>query len=301
MSDVVVKALRELIPAGAARGELDRGGRTLRWVEAGAGSTTVVLDAASGTPGLTWAPVLPVLAKHLRVIVYDRAGLGMSDPAIPLAVETSVEDLIALLVAVGQGPCVLVGSSWGGLLAQRVAWAVPELISGLVLVDPAHEEFHPLVGRLADEAFARLFAMQKALGLAERSIRKSALRAAQVATGDRRVQELLIDAELACYGHKHQMRTAMAENRMVRDQIFVFRRLRASSQLPDVPVTVLSATEGLPKGMRAQWSTLQAQIAAVAERGEYLVVPEAGHYIHQSQPEVVTKAVLSVVERAGLG
>lgn len=66
VSDIVVKALRELIPAGATRGELDRGGRTLRWVEAGAGSTTAVLDTASGTPGLTWAPVLPVLAKHSR-------------------------------------------------------------------------------------------------------------------------------------------------------------------------------------------------------------------------------------------
>ncbi|MFF3787782.1 alpha/beta fold hydrolase [Streptomyces sp. NPDC001933] len=261
----------------------------------------MVLDAASGTPGLTWAPVLPVLAKHFRVIVYDRAGLGMSDPVIPLAAETSVEDLIALLADVGQGPCVLVGNSWGGLLAQRVAWAVPELISGLVLVDPAHEEFQPLVGRLADEAFARLFAVQKALGLAERSIRKGASRAARVATGDRRVQELLIDAELACYGHRHQMRTAMAENRMVRDQVLVFRRLRASSQLPNVPVRVLSATEGLPKGLRAQWTMLHGQIAAAAERGEHSVVPESGHYIHQSQPEVVTKAVLAVVERAGLG
>ncbi|MFJ6700027.1 alpha/beta fold hydrolase [Streptomyces sp. NPDC091272] len=260
----------------------------------------MILDAASGTPGLTWAPVLPGLAKHVRVIAYDRAGLGMSDPAIPFTAETSVEDLIALLTDAVPGPCVLVGSSWGGLLAQRVAWAVPELISGLVLVDPAHEEFQPLVGRLADEAFARVFAVQKTLGLAERFIRKGASRAAQVATRDQRVQELLVDAELACYAHKHQIRTAMAENRMVRNQIRTLRRLRASSQLPDVPVMVLSATEGLPKDMRARWTELQAQIASTAERGEHSEVPEAGHYIHQSQPEVVTRAVLDVVERAGL-
>ncbi|MFH9195738.1 alpha/beta fold hydrolase [Streptomyces globisporus] len=143
MSDAVVKALSELIPCGAARGELDRGGRALRWIEAGSGSPTVVLDAASGTPALTWAPLLPELARHVRVIAYDRAGLGLSDPAPQLTAGSAVADLIALLTKAGRGPCILVGNSWGGQLVQQVAWTAPELVAGLVLVDPAHEEFEP--------------------------------------------------------------------------------------------------------------------------------------------------------------
>jgi pimeloyl-ACP methyl ester carboxylesterase len=48
-----------------------------------------------------------------------------------------VGDLVAVLEAVG--PCVLVGHSWGGLLAQLAAWERPDLITGLVLIDPSHE------------------------------------------------------------------------------------------------------------------------------------------------------------------
>ncbi|WP_234376643.1 alpha/beta fold hydrolase [Streptomyces sp. CB01201] len=66
-------------------------------VEAGSGGPAVVLDAASGTPALTWTPILPVLARHTRVIAYDRAGLGVSDPAAPLTIDSRIDDLAALV------------------------------------------------------------------------------------------------------------------------------------------------------------------------------------------------------------
>ncbi|WP_328307080.1 alpha/beta hydrolase [Streptomyces sp. NBC_00442] len=301
MSNAVVRAIEGLVPGGAAGGELPRGGRVLRWVEAGGGPVTVVLDAACGTSALTWAPIMPAVAERARVVAYDRAGLGMSDPAAPLTAATAVEDLIALLTHIGRGPCVLVGNSWGGLLAQWVAWAAPELVAGLVLVDPAHEEFQPRVLCWADGAFAHLAVARHVLGAAERSLRENAARAAVRVSDDPQVQELLIRAELDCHAHRHQARAAAVENRMTRKQMPALRRLRASSRLPDVPVVVLSATQGLPKGMRARWTSLQAEIAATAAQGEHVVVGDAGHFIHESRPEAVAKAVLGVVERTGRG
>ena len=60
MDDIVVRVLGELVPGGVRRGELRRGNRVLRWVEAGSGSPAVVLDAGLGEPGsLAWAGVLP--------------------------------------------------------------------------------------------------------------------------------------------------------------------------------------------------------------------------------------------------
>lgn len=301
MSNAVVKALGELVPGGVTRGELDRGGRVLRWVEAGAGSPTVVLDAASGTPALTWAPIIPALAGHVRVIAYDRAGLGMSDPAARLTAGSAVADLTALLTEVEREPFVLVGHSWGGQLVQQVAWRAPQLVSGLVLVDPAHEEFEPLLGRIMEEAFSNLFAVRRALGRSERSLRGAAVRAAEAVTDDPRIQGLLVEAELACYAHEHQIRAAKAENRMIPREAATLRRLRAASRLPDVPVTVLSATQGMPRRWRERWTALQAQIAAEAEHGEHTVVPGAGHYIHRSRPETVAQAVLAVSKRTQPG
>ncbi|CAM5227445.1 putative hydrolase (alpha/beta hydrolase fold) [Streptomyces spiroverticillatus] len=268
MSDAVVKALSELVPGGVTLGELDRGGgRALRWVEAGTGGPTVVLDAAAGTPALTWAPILPALAGHVRVVAYDRAGLGMSDPAPRLSAASAVADLTALLKETGQGPCVLVGNSWGGQLAQHLAWTATELVAGLVLVDPAHEDFDPLLGRIMESAFRQLLVLHRAVGSIERALRKPAVRSAVEVTDDPRLQDLLVQADLACYARDHQIRTAMAETRV-------------------------------PLRLRERWTKLQAQIAAEAVQGEHRVVRGAGHYIHRSRPAAVTEAVLAVIERA---
>ncbi|MEU5438936.1 alpha/beta hydrolase [Streptomyces sp. NPDC020719] len=296
--DVIAQAMSAIVPGGVKRGELACGRRVLRWVEAGTGGPTVVLDAASGTPALTWTPVVSALAGHTRVIAYDRAGLGASDPAMPVTVNSAVDDLSALISHTGNGACVLVGHSWGGMLAQLLAWAHPELIAGLVLVDPAHEDFQPWTLRAAEAALTWPSVLSRALGSADRSLPGQAAREAGKRSGDPRVQDLLVEAELACTAHAYHTRTRTAESRLLRTHIPAVRQLRARSQLPDVPVVVLSATRGLPKGLRTRWTSLQAQIAATTVRGEHIVVPDAGHYIHDSRPEAVTTVVLTVVDLA---
>lgn len=45
MPDLVVEGLSALVPGEVTRGELGRGSRMLRWIEAGTGGPTVVLEA----------------------------------------------------------------------------------------------------------------------------------------------------------------------------------------------------------------------------------------------------------------
>ncbi|TWP51986.1 alpha/beta fold hydrolase [Lentzea tibetensis] len=75
-----------------------------------------------------WEPQLPALAGH-RVLRPDFRGYG-AEPAVPSF--DPAADVRALL----DGPVVLVGSSFGGSIAQEVACRWPSLVSGLVLLCP---------------------------------------------------------------------------------------------------------------------------------------------------------------------
>jgi hypothetical protein len=51
------------------------------------------------------------------------------------------------------------------------------------------------------------------------------------------------------------------------------RELRAAGRpFPDVPVVVLSAARGLPRRFRANWTRLQAGLAAAAPQGRHVIV-----------------------------
>src|SRR5262249_32467555 len=85
-----------------------------------------------------------------RVISYDRAGLGWSDPpTAPLTMSRLVGDLRALLNAAEMPPpYILVGHSFGALIVRAYAARYPDHAAGLLLVDPLRpEEGHPLSRR----------------------------------------------------------------------------------------------------------------------------------------------------------
>jgi pimeloyl-ACP methyl ester carboxylesterase len=113
----------------------------VRRVEAGAGEPTVVLEAGLNNGAVAWQRVMPLLAPHMRVAAYDRAGLGGRAPAPGLAtIDRQIDDLASVITGLMAGPCVLAGHSWGGILVQLLAFRRPDLAAGLVLVDPGHEE-----------------------------------------------------------------------------------------------------------------------------------------------------------------
>ena len=120
---------------------MDPGRRVVRRVQAGEGEPAVVLEAGLNNGAASWQRVMPLLAPHLRVAAYDRAGLGGSAPAPGLVtVDRQVDDQASVITGLAAGPCVLAGHSWGGILVQLLAFRQPDLAAGLVLVDPGHEE-----------------------------------------------------------------------------------------------------------------------------------------------------------------
>jgi pimeloyl-ACP methyl ester carboxylesterase len=116
-------------------------GRKLYGWLAGCGTPLVILDAGMGDASDTWSNVQPEVARFTRVLSYDRAGMGRSDPApTPRACQDMTADLRILLAATSlPPPYVLVAHSWSGLNARWFANQHPEEVAGMLLIDAVHE------------------------------------------------------------------------------------------------------------------------------------------------------------------
>lgn len=115
----------------------------------GPGHVTVVFQAGGGCALSCWATVPSLVAESgsVRVVAYERAGLGQSEVGpITLTPEAELDQLDRGLDALGVGRIVLVGHSYGGLLSLVHAARRPDRVAGLVLVDPMNPGFIEAMG-----------------------------------------------------------------------------------------------------------------------------------------------------------
>ncbi|MDT4966184.1 MAG: hypothetical protein QOJ64_921 [Acidobacteriota bacterium] len=120
---------------------VDVEGRKISFKVAGAGSPTVVLEYGLGGSSGNWDTVFPAVARFTRVVSYDRAGYGKSEPGPgPRSQERLAKELHTLLHNAGiLPPYVLVGHSLGGANIRAFAYLFKDEVAGLVFVDPFNE------------------------------------------------------------------------------------------------------------------------------------------------------------------
>jgi 3-oxoadipate enol-lactonase len=103
-----------------------------------------------GTAPAAWG-VLPdrLASSGCRVAEYDRRGFMASDAAPEKDLSRHAEDARERIDSLSLGPAVVVGWSIGGVIALEVALRWPELVAGLVLLEPPFGvKRHPTVSML---------------------------------------------------------------------------------------------------------------------------------------------------------
>jgi pimeloyl-ACP methyl ester carboxylesterase len=276
-------------PSASATTELvadvDIGGRTLHLVCVGPtdiGEPTVLLEAGLGAPYGAWSDILVSMRDAHRVCAYDRAGLGMSEPA-PTAARTARDvaaDLDALIDAAAlDGPFVVGAHSFGAQTMSVFAETDAQDVAGFVFVDPRGPRvsggwLDALPAPAADEAAA-------------------------IAANRDELTTFEADPSL---NDEHLDLTATATEAMA--------ALDAAGPLfGDRPVVVLSAADtksswaDLPPDLAATfdsiWLAGQQELAEESTSGTLTVVPDSGHEIQAEQPAAVIEALESVLAMAG--
>lgn len=281
-------------PSGAFAGLIELpGGRHIYAECAGTGAPTVLLVSGYRTRADVWTDpqlgpanghpmVFPSVDSQSRVCTYDRPGTltVLDDVRFPsrsddVAMPRSITEVVAELRAVreliaGDQPVVLIGHSLGGAIVRLYAATYPEDVAGIVLVD-AYSEF--LAGHLPAEAFAAY---------------------AEYASA---VPDFLAD-----YTAYETIDFAQTSD--------VLRDAARASPLPDMPYEVLS--KGQPFGLQGDtpgftidqletaWTGAQADLAALLPDTPHFTVSDSSHYIQLQRPELVTAAILQVVDEVRL-
>ena len=103
---------------------------------------TVVIEGGAGAPSEYYYWLGELLKDSLRIIRYDRAGIGYSDPSPnPRDPETIAKELHTLLETMGEEPpYLLAGHSYGGHYIKVFAGLYPEEVAGLVFLDSPHPD-----------------------------------------------------------------------------------------------------------------------------------------------------------------
>jgi pimeloyl-ACP methyl ester carboxylesterase len=115
------------------------------------GGPTLVWITGGHDTGISLYHLHKVMRNETRSILFDRPGTGWSDTGpFPRTTAREAEELDTLLTKAGErGPFILLGHSYGGLLAANYARRHPERTAALVLLDatPPDSFFYSPGGR----------------------------------------------------------------------------------------------------------------------------------------------------------
>jgi pimeloyl-ACP methyl ester carboxylesterase len=274
---------------------VDVGGDIMHIDCTGQGSPTVILDAGMGDSFISWHKVQPEIARFTRVCSYDRGGIGYSDSSPrPRTTRVIVDELHRLLQQAGIiGPLILVGHSMGGFDVRLYAGLYRNEVVGMVLVDSSHPE------------------QQKRLPPELKDLDATWLREQEVFEF---TMPFGIPRLLGFCGNDAAIRAVDCNFRSVRESVAELKAISESASqtattgsLGDIPLVVLShdpdtpqpdLPEDLVKPANDAWQQMQEELAHLSSKGEQVIAKNSGHYIQLDRPDLVIKAVRSVVDQA---
>jgi len=298
---------------------VDVGGHRLHLVEMGEGSPTVVLDAALGASSLSWTLVQSEIAKLTRVCAYDRAGLGWSEAGpMPCTAQRITEELHALLANAGiEPPYVLVGHSFGALVARLFASNYPGEVAGLVLLDPPHpkqwleltpEEEHRIktgarlsrrgawVARVGLARLIAFFVAVGALDAARSGVATITGGALRYREGDRilaPMERLPAEVRPALQTFWTQPKFYEAVASQIECMPESAAQVARTRGYGDLPLAVIAASHPSPARLAEQ-----EEIARLSSNGKCIIASRSGHWLPLDEPKLVIQVVREVVEAA---
>ncbi len=250
------------------------------------GQPVIVFESGHGTPMGHWDRILNGVSELAPLVTYDRPGIGESEPDNELPTIKNVSDkLIKILNYLElEPPYVLVGHSLGGVYVRGFAVYYPEMLAGLVIIDPA--DF------TEDKVSRRVY--YEEIGMSKE-----------------RVDEMI---QAIYYGTPN-----LTVPKSVQEESQVLGELRESefkeikqSPLPkNIPVHIITGGRfDMPERMRSKEFDEEAvfrikmrnrvarwtDVIQSVDKGMLFYSGDAGHFVHYDDPELVISSIKIVLQ-----
>jgi pimeloyl-ACP methyl ester carboxylesterase len=243
----------------------------------GSGGPPVVIEPAFGGTAEQWQDIAAALATQTTVMTYDRAAYGASSRARDRRTPSQIaRDLHGVLDAAGIArPLVLVGHSYGGVCIRKFTEFYGDEVAGMVLVDSSFE---------GQRAVLR--------GSWPLRITRVAVMTVPLLTVGRREDRGYADRRSFVREYRSLLSLRSAD------------RALAAGALGDRPLAVL--TRGRDEAPDLQeswrrWNGMQEELARLSTNSRHIRSHYPDHYIHLSEPALVTTTIQDVVHSARTG
>lgn len=269
-------------------------GVRLHYIERGEGPVLVLLHGNGVMANdFEHSGLLDRAAEHYRVIVFDRPGFGYSErPRSKVWTPQAQARLLHhALRELDVESAIVLGHSWGTMVALAMALEAPDFVRGLVLLSGYYypslradvltaAPAIPLVGDLMRYTVSPIVAR-----MLWRPIAKRAFAPQQV---DARFRELPVWMML----RPKQLRASAAETAMM-----IPSATSLAKRYPElkVPVIVMSGTKDLIVDFGHNSERLSERIPD----SELQLQPGVGHMTHYAHPDQVMAAIDSIAARVG--
>lgn len=246
--------------------------------------TAIVLLHGLLFDGGSWKNQVGPLSELGRVVVFDGPGHGKSEVPPLFTLDEHADALADALAELEIERAVLVGLSWGGMLAMRFALRHPKRLVAMALLDTSAER-HPRLERVRDRGFA---IFHELVGLPYFLYEKRLAPLMFCKKTRRENPELVRSTGLTLLGFDRRgvSRAAMA---------VVVNRDNVLPRMSEVQAKTLvvcgreDVATPLPKS---------ENLARAIKGASLVVIPDAGHMSSLEQPERVNTALVPFVRDA---
>lgn len=275
-----------------------------QWFDTKSAGTPVVILTGMGCSYEEWYEVIQSLRPAHRILSFHRHSWKEGDGIHRTG--HAIQQLQTLLSGSNvDEPILLIGHSYGGLIAQEFTKLFPERIKGLILVDSTSVDLHeldaldtPVLDAVSSDAAWQALCRDYAIKTKEqlKQLLQPVLTGAQKRL-PQAVQDALVDfqTEPDLY--------AMMDSEVEHWKTDA-ARIR-TGPFPDVPLIVIGRdpelsiqngiNDGLPEDELRQveetWHRLVLRQATLTKQADFITATGAGHAIHLDRPDLVISAV----------